>query len=401
MRRWAFFLICVIYALFLKPQTAAFGIEEADSYILADLSYEVCDDYSRIIIVSNSRLDHIVYDTEGPYRIVIDPVGVYFCELEEHIELSEGTVASIDVIKMDNAECPEGLDKFFYAVDSIILTLREPLPYMINESDDGKLLLIDVGGDLEKLFPETIEVSQVQTSKTDMQILPGSSSGLEVDLYPDVTEPVIDSLYYEIMDDSSLVIVAATKQIDFFVSTRSYPSYALLLHPRVKSFSELEDGVSFDSGMVKALKIIKDESEDISSPADYLYPIKYILIEPVDGAGFEFYSNDDSTVWIVEFSHEFTIYDRPEDMLKKEDVSEKEVELPDVEEVVEIPILTEKEQQPVEIVVEQYELTAKKQERLIEQKIALEKEDILKQLRDEIKQEEVIKQERIKKARKI
>lgn len=396
MKWWAFFFICVIYALFLRPETAALCIEETDSYILADLTYEVFDNYSRVIIVSNSRLDYITYDMEDPYRIVIDPVGVYFCELEEHINLSAGVVASVDVVKMDDARYPEGLDKFFYAVDSITLTLKEPLLYRINESEDGKVLIIDIGIKVEDIFSESksIDITRAGSSKTDLQLQPTTviSSKTEAGNYHNISEPVIDTLYYEIMENSSLVIIAATKQIDFFVSTRSYPSYGLLLQPKGRCFTELEEGISVNSGMVKAIKIIKDESKEISSHKDYRYPIKYILVEPVNGADFDFYSNDDNTVWIIEFPCEN---------------AEKAADSPKIEEVVEITPPVTKEELTEETVcvqqegIQQEDIIFEKQKRLIEQRIALEKEEILRQLKDEIKQEEADKEEQIRKARKI
>lgn len=400
MIRWAFlFIFFLVSGLLILDGDTVFGQEPDSSFILADLSYEVYPTFSRIIIASNERIDFVSYELEDPYRIVIDLIGVCFCEFEEHVKFSEGLVKSADVIETPYAQRPKGLDEFFYAADYIIITPQSKMYYTISTAEGGKIVVVDISKEplpqlrVSKVKPLAMPSEGAQIADLIEQPQPKEKEGLKVVAEPaeptEIAEPaaqeaekpttvtekpaivppiigetIIEHISYEILDDASLVIIVSNKEIEFEVSRRYYPRFGIMLKPKKVVFTELEDEVRLDKGLVKSLQIIKDRTIKKPPTLDkYFYPIRYIVVEPAKKLPFDFYFNEDATISVVEISTS-----RPKEVIE---VAKKE---PEVKEVV--PEEVTKEPEPEE-------------ERPVTRK------EIIRELKEELKREGLLREEKL------
>lgn len=319
MRRWAFlFIFCLASWLFiLDIHDTVSAQETVSSYILADLQYEVYPSFSRIIFASNERIDYISYELQDPYRIVIDLIGVAFCELEEHAEYNQGQVKYIDIIETPYVNRPQGLDEFFYAVDYIVITPVAKLPYTVSPSADGKIVAIDIG---ERQAP-ALKVSRAAPLESgSAQEEPQYAEGLQKETEP--TEPIeqieavripeeeipylgehniIDNIQWEPLDEASLLVISTNSDVGFKLSQRYHPQFSIIIKPKQAVFTDLEKKVEINGRYFKLMQIVKDKT--LKTPQDlneYFYPVRYIYVEPAKKLPLDFYSNEDGTISILE-----------------------------------------------------------------------------------------------------
>ena len=293
--------------------------ETVSSYILADLQYEQYPGFSRIILASNEEIAFVSYELENPYRIVIDLIGVSFCELQEYIEYEYGLIKSIEIIEAPYVQLSQGLDEYFYAVDYIMITPRSRPPFILSSSEDGKIIAVDIG---EKSKPAlkayeipTPGLNQPADKPTNAEALKKdnkvSSTKKEPVVQPSVVEPkpellpinekVIDYINLEILDDASFMIIMSNNEIVYKIERNHYPDFNIVLKPQGRVFTDLEEYVEFDTGYVRSIRIVKDTTVRKPETLDsYYYPVKYIVIAPSVDLPFDFYSNNDSTISILE-----------------------------------------------------------------------------------------------------
>lgn len=368
MGRWVFFSIFLsIFAL----SVCAFDTVSAEPsgtvsyYILSDLQYEIYDGLSRIIFASNEKIDFVSYELQEPYRIVIDFIGISFCELQEHVEYDKGLVKAIDIIETPYVQQPEGLDSYFYAIDYIIITPVSKLPFKISLSGDKKVIAVDIG---EKHAPgvkvSNVTVSGDTVSKEDSasgedsrdsiinQELIGKGPEPEPETEEVIEEDIIDYIGIETLEDALLVIITSNKQLPYTVQRDPYTGLSIIVKPLNTVYTELQEYAEFNTSYISSLRIIKDESAQVPEAlGDYYYPVQCIVVEPNIDLPFDFYSNIDSTISILE------IYD------------------PDIGKEAE------------RVIAE-----ADKEAELLERKA---RQDLLRQLKEEIKKEGLLKQEKL------
>ena len=148
MKRWAFpyiFFIVILAIIVSNYDTVSYASETVSPYVLSDLQYESYPGFSRILFASNQRLDFITYELQDPYRIVVDLIGVSFCELQENAEYDTGLVKKVNIVQAPYVKHPQGLDQYFYGIDYIIITPNGNYPYSVSTSDDGQVIAIDIG----------------------------------------------------------------------------------------------------------------------------------------------------------------------------------------------------------------------------------------------------------------
>jgi outer membrane protein TolC len=244
----------------------------------------------------------------------------------------------VDVIKNAYSQRPEGLDKFFYAVDYIIITPTSKAPYDISVLEGGKVIVIDIG---EKEIPQpeviaiqpTAEVSQetvkeevrekpvseeLQKQKTEAKGKPAAKieaprqkpeeKKKSLAAIPATEQDIIiEDIYLKLLDDSSLVVIFSNKRIDFDVSKKYMVNFDIVLTPTKTVFTNLQEHIALNSGSVKFIEIVKDKS--IKRPKwlnKYYYAVKSIIIEPNQEIDFETYSNEDGTMAVVEMLYQKT-----------------------------------------------------------------------------------------------
>jgi outer membrane protein TolC len=299
MKRWAFLLIFYcIWALFSYDTVCAQPSETVSSYVLSDLQHESYPEFSRIIFSSNDRIDFTYYELHNPYRIVIDLLGVSFCELQEYVEYDEGLVESIDLVKSPYAQRPQGLDEYFYAIDCIIVTPRADFPYTVSSAENGKIIALDIG----TKAPPKLSVSYVSKAESGEPESLSSESESHTPIISQMTNNnIIDYINLESVDDSILVVVSSAYEVVCDIKSINYPCYALILEPRTTVYTGLEAYTELDTGFIKSIQIAADEDKAMPSDLDEpYYPVKYIIVETADEPKFDFYANKDNTISILE-----------------------------------------------------------------------------------------------------
>ncbi|TSA57457.1 AMIN domain-containing protein, partial [bacterium] len=281
MKRWAFhFIFYLALSIFLYDTVLAEPSETVSSYVLSDLQYEVYPEFSRIIFSSNDKIDFTSYELQAPYRIVIDLLGVSFCELQERIECDEGLVESIEIVKTPYAQKPQGLDEYFYAVDYIIITPRSDFPYTVSSAENGRIIALDIGTET----PPGIRVSKVSLDEEDSfdisenqqleaekslsaenRYLPKDDQ-LREDMSKIIDEHIslIDYIDIESTDDYMLVIISTNNEVLYSANRSYYPVFNIVIKPKTAIFTDLQEYIEFDTGYIKSLRIVRDKK--VSTP---------------------------------------------------------------------------------------------------------------------------------------
>ena len=340
MKRWAFhFIFYLALSIFSYDTVLAEPSETVSSYVLSDLQYEVYPEFSRIIFSSNDKIDFTSYELQAPYRIVIDLLGVSFCELQERIECDEGLVESIEIVKTPYAQKPQGLDEYFYAVDYIIITPRSDFPYTVSSAENGRIIALDIGTETppgirvskvslaEEDGFDTLENQQLETAEnlfSESRYMPKDDQ-IGEDLHRIADEPinVVDYIDVESTDDYMLVIISTNNEVSYSASRSYYPVFNIVIKPKTVLFTDLEEYIEFDTGYIKSLRIVRDKKGSPSKTfgSDY-YPVEFIVIEPAADLPFDLYSNDDGTITILEIYYSAI---KEDIRLAIEDEKEKEV----------------------------------------------------------------------------
>ena len=316
MKRWAFHLILyLVLSAFSYDTVWAQPSETVSSYVLSDLQYETYPEFSRIIFCSNDKVDFVSYELDDPYRIVIDLLGVSFCELQERVEYDEGLVKSIEIVETPYVQKPQGLDEYFYAADYIIITPRSGFPYTVSSAENGRIIAVDIGtaappgikvsmvspvqdyGPESALDKQTIEKDRPDAGKRTIGGEPITESAQETT----IDENIIDYINFESIDDSILVVLSTKDEMAYTARRGYYPVFNIVLKPQGPLFTDLEENAEFDTGYIKSVKIVKDKNALAPKTLDkYYYPVEYVVIEPAVDLPFDLYSNDDGTISILE-----------------------------------------------------------------------------------------------------
>jgi outer membrane protein TolC len=356
--------------------------------LLADLAYETYPTYSRIILASNQKLEYISYELDNPYRIVIDLVGFAFCELEQRAEYDQGLVHMLDIVQTPYVKRPQGLDEFFYAVDYVMITPTSKLPYTITQTADGRIIFVDIGKkpqpaavpekekpvsvylgktapkDAPKAKPKLKEhqaLQRPQQPKTFREIVPEPFLTSKAKEPIATQEALIDYVHYEILDDASLLIISSNQDVEFDVTKRGYSPFNIVLRPTKQVFSDLENKVAIGDEFAKTLKIVEDKHSSKPDALDeYYYPVKDIILEPNEAANYDFYTSADGTIAILELFY-------PEGTARAAGTE------------------TAKEQYTAEPTEERLMLT--------------ERRELLKEFKEEIKKQGLLKQEKLQELR--
>lgn len=251
----------------LEPQTTP--------YFLADIQYEVLSDHTNVLIGINEKTDFVYYTLDDPYRIVIDLIGVVFCELEEVIEIDEGPLKKITIVEDKTVPRPAGLDKYFYAVDYIVIELKGQYSFNPFYSKDGKVI-----------------VAQIQSKAPVADLAKKKEKPSEEPL-------IIEDVEYEVNPQSSILAISSNKSLKTTIYEQ-YNPYQIVVTPADTAHCELEEKLEPVEGLVKSVIINRDTSAKEPKGIDkFFYPVKNIIIEPVVQLPFNVHTADDGRITIV------------------------------------------------------------------------------------------------------
>ena len=137
-------LILLFAALFIFfAAAAADAAQAADSFFVRDIEYQTFDGAASLAIETNSHVDYVIYKLDDPFRIVIDPVEMVWCDFEDTVYFNEGMVKSIRFVKGRDLPGGGGPGPGYYPFDFVAVELRYPYPY--GYSEKGYTITLDIG----------------------------------------------------------------------------------------------------------------------------------------------------------------------------------------------------------------------------------------------------------------
>jgi outer membrane protein len=413
MKRWAFLLIFYfILACILHDTVCAQPSQTVSTYVLSDLEYESYPDFSRIIFSSNSKINYTSYELHDPYRIVIDLLGVSFCELQEYAEYDEGLVKSIELVKSPYAQKPQGLDEYFYAVDCIIITPRSDFPYTVSSTENGKIVAIDIGRKdkpsirVTSVLPDLDQSQQIPPDRVSTetghirQEQPATISYHE----PDIYENVIDYIDFESIDESLLIVLSTRYAIEYTSHKAVTPQNNIMLRPKDLLFTDLDEYTELEDGYIRSLTIVRDRgAPDAKTLDSYYYPVEAILIGLSDDLPFDLYSNEDSNIWVLEIYYPEIKEEFIAPVYEDKPVSRPIYQEKPVHKITEDTVPAERYEAPIyvdkvkehkeEVILEEPEKEKQEHARQVRQ-------ETLSMMKQEIKKESMLKEEKIQQLQK-
>lgn len=135
-----------------------------DIAIIEDIKIDLIREAPEIKIASNIPVEYVDYTLDSPSRIIIDPLGVVYSNLNENIFSGQNLVQSVSIVKA-RGEVPSGLDRSYYPLDFIIIELSKTVRYDILHKEK---LVVRLG---EEIMPEKpVVVGRPQViERTDME----------------------------------------------------------------------------------------------------------------------------------------------------------------------------------------------------------------------------------------
>ncbi len=362
--------LILLYGLVATNDTVLAGpsasiLENKDNpFFLADIQYEITQSHTNVVIGTNKKVDFIYYTLEDPYRIVIDLIGVIFCELEKNLEIKNTHIKSISVVEDSTVTKPSGLEKYFYAVDYIIVELNEEYPFNVFSYKDGKIIIAQIKAETprDKIAKE-IEIEEAETVKTEEAAPPHK------EIPP--TPAIIEDVEYEVNPKSSTIAVVSNKDLNATIY-EEYNPYRIVIVPPEGVLCELEQRLEPMDGLLKSISNSKDISQkEFKTPDKFFYPVKNIVIEPIVELPFATHIADDGRITVVRIERGITAPEAEEKIKEKaeEKIAVKREIVEKVEKVAEEkPLIPEERQEIVDEITQglykkQQELFARREQK--------------------------------------
>ncbi|UCH12134.1 MAG: TolC family protein [Candidatus Omnitrophota bacterium] len=281
-------------------------------FFLADIRYEITQSRTNVAIGTNKKVDFIYYTLEDPYRVVIDLIGVIFCELEKNLEIKNAPIKSISVIEDSTVTKPSGLEKYFYAVDYIIVELNEEYPFDVFSYKDGKIIMARIKAEtpLDKIVKEIEETAKAEEAVPIHKEIPP-------------TPTIIEDVEYEVNPKSSIITVVSNKDLNATIY-EEYNPYRIVIAPPEGMLCELEQRLEPTDGLVKSIFISRDISQkEFKPPDEFFYPVKNIVIEPIVQLPFATHIADDGRITIVKVERGATMLEAEEKQEMVDEITQR------------------------------------------------------------------------------
>ncbi len=136
-----FFITGLSLAAVFGAACHAQAVDPADLFIIQGVKYESFDGTARLDIESNTPLNYVTYELEGPYRIIIDPLDTVWCDYSESVSFDDGIVKSVKFVK--GRDVPGGPGKTYYPFDLVSIELRDTYSYHL--LDTSSVITLNIG----------------------------------------------------------------------------------------------------------------------------------------------------------------------------------------------------------------------------------------------------------------
>jgi len=144
-----------------QAQVEEVMVQADEVAIIEDIKIDLIQEYPEIKIASNIAIECLDYTLDSPSRIIVDPLGIVYSNLDENIFSGDDLVQSITIVK-GRGELPGGLDRTYYPLDFVIIELKKAVYYDILRQEK---LVVKLGDEvLQPVFeiPEaTVEIVEV------------------------------------------------------------------------------------------------------------------------------------------------------------------------------------------------------------------------------------------------
>jgi len=98
--------------------------------IIEEIKIDLIKRAPEIKIASNISIEYLDYTLERPSRIIIDPLGVVYSNLDEEVFSGDALVRAVSIVKT-RGSIPRQLSSDYYALDFIVIELKKPLEYSV------------------------------------------------------------------------------------------------------------------------------------------------------------------------------------------------------------------------------------------------------------------------------
>lgn len=155
------FLAVGISSAHVAAQVEEITVQTGEVAIIEDIKIDMIQEYPEIKIASNIAIECLDYTLDSPSRIIIDPLGIIYSNLDENIFSGDDLVQSITIVKGRGA-LPEGLDRTYYPLDFVIIELKKAVYYDILRQEK---LVVKLGDEVLQPVYEvpgaTVEIVEV------------------------------------------------------------------------------------------------------------------------------------------------------------------------------------------------------------------------------------------------
>jgi len=142
--------LCLLATLLLvNPPVSA----DPELAIIEDIKIDLIKASPEIKIASSVPIEYLDYTLESPPRIIVDPLGSVYSNLDEEIFRGTNLVQKVTLVKV-RGDLPRGLDRSYYPLDFIIIELDRNVNYDVLRKEK---LVVRLGKEIVPVEPVVVE----------------------------------------------------------------------------------------------------------------------------------------------------------------------------------------------------------------------------------------------------
>ena len=138
-------------ALFFQPSHSLDTVlSQPEGAVIMSIKLQNYKYTATLNVASDLKVDYEAYVMDNPPRIILDPIGTAFTDINaEDIKYAEGLIQKVDIVK--GLGTPDESDGY-YVLDFISIRLKNPSSFHLKKSENS--VSIDMGGEGEALYRE-------------------------------------------------------------------------------------------------------------------------------------------------------------------------------------------------------------------------------------------------------
>lgn len=154
-----FLIVSIVFALFFSATTILF----AQSVVLTDTEVKEDDSAVKILFATNRTIPVECYDLSTPPQIIVDYMGEIYTSKPEIMMVNKGVVKQMRIVR--GTKKSTNLDDSHYAVDFIIIDLKESMRYDFAQGLTNSVLVVSKPGKIVDTKKAEKEVAKLAPKK--------------------------------------------------------------------------------------------------------------------------------------------------------------------------------------------------------------------------------------------